>query len=56
MGCEATCAAPAPITAPPQVQAHNFAKAILTDIGPTLFQCWDAIRANDDQMSAAASG
>jgi hypothetical protein len=24
--------APPPITAPPQVQAHNFAKAIFTDI------------------------
>jgi hypothetical protein len=56
MGCEATCAAPAPITAPPQVQAHNFAMAILTDIGPTLFQGFDAIRAIEDQMSGSRIG
>ncbi|WP_293980254.1 hypothetical protein [Sphingobium sp.] len=32
----ATCTAPPPMIAPPQVQAHNFAKAIRTDIGSTL--------------------
>lgn len=32
----ATWTAPPPISAPPQVQAHNFANAIRTDIGPTL--------------------
>ncbi len=31
-GTSATCIAPVPISAPPQVQAHNFARAILTDI------------------------
>ena len=31
-GLSATCIAPPPMTAPPQVQAHNFAKAIFTDI------------------------
>jgi len=31
-GFSATCIAPPPRTAPPQVQAHNFAKAIRTDI------------------------
>jgi hypothetical protein len=29
--------APPPMIAPPAVQAHNFAKAILTDISSTLF-------------------
>jgi hypothetical protein len=37
-GFAATWTAPPPMTAPPQVQAHNFAKAILTDITLTLFQ------------------
>lgn len=31
-GFSAIWTAPPPITAPPHVQAHNFAKAILTDI------------------------
>ncbi|OYU03225.1 MAG: hypothetical protein CFE36_02395 [Sphingomonadaceae bacterium PASS1] len=31
-GASATCIAPPPINAPPQVQAHNFAKAMRTDI------------------------
>ncbi|VWX59628.1 hypothetical protein [Sphingorhabdus sp. 109] len=31
-GASETCTAPPPISAPPQVQAHNFAKAIRTDI------------------------
>lgn len=31
-GVSATCTAPPPMIAPPQVQAHNFAKAIRTDI------------------------
>jgi hypothetical protein len=34
----ATWTAPPPMTAPPQVQAQSFAKAILTDISRTLFQ------------------
>jgi hypothetical protein len=29
----ATCTAPPPMIAPPQVQAHNLANAIRTDIG-----------------------
>lgn len=33
----AICTAPPPIIAPPHVQAHNFAKAIRTDILTTLF-------------------
>jgi hypothetical protein len=32
----ATCTAPPPMIAPPQVQAHNLANAIRTDIGSTL--------------------
>ena len=36
-GLLTTCTAPPPRTAPPQVQAHNFAKAIFTDISRTLF-------------------
>jgi hypothetical protein len=35
-GFSTTWTAPPPMTAPPQVQAHNFAKAILTDISRTL--------------------
>lgn len=31
-GASLTCTAPPPMIAPPQVQAHSFAKAILTDI------------------------
>ena len=31
-GFSATCTAPPPMIAPPAVQAHSFAKAILTDI------------------------
>lgn len=34
----ATCTAPPPIRAPPHAQAHNLAKAILTDIS-SLFRC-----------------
>jgi hypothetical protein len=37
MGFSATCTAPPPITAPPQVQAQSFARAILTDMIRTLF-------------------
>jgi hypothetical protein len=37
-GASVTCTAPPPINAPPQVQAHNFAKAIRTDIVLTLFR------------------
>ncbi|MVZ97157.1 hypothetical protein EUU23_05495 [Sphingorhabdus sp. IMCC26285] len=36
-GVSATCIAPPPINAPPQVQAHNFAKAMRTDIISTFF-------------------
>jgi len=36
-GVSATCTAPPPISAPPQVQAHNFAKAMRTDIISTFF-------------------
>jgi hypothetical protein len=43
-GFSATCAAPAPMTAPPHVQAASFARAILTDIASTLFQGFDADR------------
>lgn len=35
-GVSATCTAPPPIMAPPHVQAHNFAKAIRTDIVSSL--------------------
>jgi hypothetical protein len=36
-GLSAMCTAPPPMMAPPHVAAHNFAKAIRTDIGFTLF-------------------
>ncbi|MGB5077838.1 MAG: hypothetical protein WBO17_10195 [Sphingorhabdus sp.] len=36
-GVSATCIAPPPMSAPPQVQAHNFAKAMRTDIISTFF-------------------
>lgn len=37
-GCvSATCIAPPPISAPPQVQAQSFAKAMRTDIISTFF-------------------
>jgi hypothetical protein len=36
-GFSAMWMAPPPIIAPPTVQAHNFAKANLTDISSTLF-------------------
>jgi hypothetical protein len=39
-GFAATWTAPPPMTAPPQVQAHNLAKAILTDITLTLSRLW----------------
>ncbi len=35
-GVDDTCTAPPPISAPPQVQAHSFARAIRTDIDTTL--------------------
>lgn len=38
-GASETCTAPPPIKAPPQVQAHNFAIAIRTDIISSLFRC-----------------
>ena len=44
MGFSATWTAPPPMIAPPQVQAHNFAKAIFTDIRRTLFQAWKSVR------------
>lgn len=37
-GVSATCIAPPPIRAPPQVQAHNFARAMRTDIISTFFR------------------
>lgn len=40
IGFSATCTAPPPTTAPPQVQAQSFARAILTDMIRTLFWCW----------------
>ena len=40
-GWSAICTAPPPIRAPPHVQAHNFAKAIRTDIFPDLFSRCD---------------
>ncbi|BBB12795.1 hypothetical protein [Sphingopyxis sp. FD7] len=36
-GTSATCIAPLPIIAPPQVQAQSLARAIRTDIGSSLF-------------------
>jgi hypothetical protein len=36
-GFSATCTAPPPMTAPPQVQAQSFARAIFTDMIRTLF-------------------
>jgi hypothetical protein len=39
-GFSATWMAPPPMIAPPAVQAHNFANAILTDISSTLFCRW----------------
>jgi hypothetical protein len=36
-GLADTCTAPPPMIAPPHVQAHNFAKAIFTDMTRTLF-------------------
>jgi hypothetical protein len=36
-GFSATCTAPPPMIAPPQVQAQSLAKAIRTDIRRTLF-------------------
>jgi hypothetical protein len=40
-GFSATCTAPAPMAAPPAVQAHNFARAILTDIAKHPVRGWD---------------
>ncbi|MDR7154881.1 hypothetical protein J2W40_001699 [Sphingobium xenophagum] len=40
----ATWTAPPPMIAPPQVQAHNLANAIRTDIGSTLLLCYLAAR------------
>jgi hypothetical protein len=37
IGFSATWTAPPPMTAPPQVQAQSFARAILTDMIRTLF-------------------
>lgn len=50
-GESATCMAPPPINAPPQVQAHNFAKAIRTDIFSTLLPWRTALR-TIDRLSA----
>ena len=36
-GFAATCMAPTPMMAPPQVQAQSFAKAIFIDMTSTLF-------------------
>jgi hypothetical protein len=36
-GVSATCIAPPPISAPPQVHAQSFARAMRTDIFPTFF-------------------
>jgi hypothetical protein len=36
-GFSATCTAPPPMIAPPQVQAQSFARAIFTDMIRTLF-------------------
>ena len=43
-GFSVTCTAPPPMIAPPHVQAHNFAKAIRTDIRRTLFQASKPVR------------
>jgi hypothetical protein len=42
-GFSATCTAPPPMIAPPQVQAQSFARAIFTDMIRTLFWCWRRI-------------
>jgi hypothetical protein len=55
-GCETTWAAPAPITAPPQVQAHNFAKAILTDIAAPCSKASNTVRVEEDRHPSAVSG
>lgn len=48
-GVSATCIAPPPISAPPHVQAHNFAKAMRTDIISTFFSigAWKGIQTPD---------
>ena len=43
-GASATCIAPPPMSAPPQVQAQSFAKAMRTDIIPDLLQPWSKNR------------
>ena len=55
-GFAATWTAPPPITAPPQVQAHNFAKAIFTDITLTLFQALDAPPDSRRLLSESSTG
>ena len=44
----ATCTAPPPMIAPPQVQAHNLAKAIRTDIG--IHSCLVAHRSGSERV------
>ena len=51
-GFSATCTAPPPMTAPPQVQAQSFARAILTDIISILFLA--GLSKGLDQCSCAA--
>ena len=55
-GFAETWTAPPPMTAPPQVQAHNFAKAIFTDITLTLFQALDAPPDSRRLVSESSTG
>lgn len=41
-GVSATCTAPPPMIAPPQVHAHNFARAIRTDMINHSLQTWES--------------
>ncbi len=55
-GFSATWTAPPPMTAPPQVQAQSFAKAILTDIERTLFRASMPLRIVVGEYPSAPSG
>lgn len=50
-GLAATWTAPPPMIAPPQVQAHNFARAILTDMIRTLFSALGCRKSGPAQIS-----
>jgi hypothetical protein len=55
-GFSATWTAPPPRIAPPAVQAHNFARAILTDIATYPVQGRDTVRPSSCEQRLAASG